>query len=432
MLIVSIVMATQRTLSEWVEYIQTLHHRQIDLSLDRVASVLQRIAPAVLPFKVVAIAGTNGKGSTAEILASIYRAGGYRVGKYTSPHLVIFNERINIDGCSVSDAGLLASFERIESKRAGVPITFFEFTTLVALDLFLHADLDIVVLEVGLGGRMDAVNIIDSDVAVITNVSLDHMAWLGDTVDQISIEKSGIARANKPCLVGMSSPPSSLIGACQDAAAELEIIGREFHYVDCRDEWAFVSDTEKMSGLPLPFGQNGVQLNNAALAVRVSQKLRSNLPLTHESIRLGISTAQLLGRCQVLQYDPLIILDVAHNEASLARLATFVRNHSVKRNTIAVCGLLKDKAIVNSLRHIEPFINHWHLASIDDERGSSADDLSLILQQELGVARQSLDCHGDANAAYAQALQTLTAGDCVVVFGSFFIVGDILATLNNE
>lgn len=428
----SFVMAIQRTLLEWVEYIQTLHHRQIDLSLDRVASVFQRFAPDVLPFKVVAIAGTNGKGSTAEILASIYRAGGYRVGKYTSPHLVTFNERINVNGRMVSDADLLASFERVESKRADVAITFFEFGTLVALDLFLRADLDLIVLEVGLGGRMDAVNVIDSDVAVITNVSLDHMGWLGDTVEQIAVEKSGIARAKKPCIVGMAAPPSSLIGACQDTAAELEMIGREFRYEDCRGDWTFVSDTEKITGLPLPFRQNGVQLNNASLAVRVGQKLQSDLPLMQDSIRLGISSAKLLGRCQVLQYDPMVILDVAHNEASVARLSTFVRNHGVKGNIIAVCGFLKDKAIVNSLRHIEPFIKHWHLASIDGERGSCAEELSRLLQRELDVARQSLDCYGDAKAAYAEALQTLTAGDCVVVFGSFFIVGDILAALNNE
>jgi len=424
-------MTVQRTLPEWVDYIQTLHHRQIDLSLDRIGTVYRRLVPSELPFKVISIAGTNGKGSTAEIIASIYRAGGYQVGKYTSPHLVNFNERININGEAVCDAQLLVSFERIEAARGAVAITFFEFGTLLAVDLFLGAGLDIAIMEVGLGGRMDAVNVIDADVAAITNISLDHTAWLGNSVDEIALEKSGIARAAKPCLVGMQKPPSALHVACHETGAQLETLGEEFSCTLSGDEqWTFSSPVGDITGLTLPYGQTGVQLENAALAIRASEKLARYLPITERAICFGVERARLPGRCQIWQTQPLIVLDVAHNEASVNRLASFVNSCDVKGEVVAVCGMLKDKEISDSLSKIAPEVSAWHLASIDGERGSSSNQLSLTLIGELGINESNVVCYDRVEDAYADALKTLTADDCLLVFGSFYIVGDILRMLD--
>lgn len=423
----------RRTLPEWVDYIQTLHHRQIDLSLERVDLVYRRLAPEGVPFKVISIAGTNGKGSTAELLASIYRSSGYKVGKYTSPHLVAFNERININGCSVSDSELLASFERVEQARMDVPITFFEFGTLLAIDLFLRANLDVVIMEVGLGGRMDAVNILDADVALITNISLDHTAWLGDTVEKIAVEKSGIARADQPCLLGMREPPQSLIRACEEVGAEMETIGAEF---DCTwrggGRWLFTSLSQEIADLSLPLGQAGVQLNNASLAIRATEKLHHYLPVSAEGIRRGLSRASLAGRCQVLQEQPLIILDVSHNQASVLRLRDFLCSQNVKGNIVAVCGMLKDKEIARSLQQLQGSVDSWHLASIAGERGTSGQELSTIMIEQVGVTASDIVCHDRAEQAYRAACATLTADDCLLVFGSFYVVGDILRLLNDE
>jgi len=219
-----------RTLQQWVDYIQTLHHRQIDLSLDRVREVYLRLIPADTPFTVISIAGTNGKGSTAEMLSSIYTQAGYNVGKYTSPHLVYFNERYLINGQMVDDAELLAAFEKIEAVRGDVPITFFEFGTLIAIELFRQADIDIAVMEVGLGGRKDAVNVLDPDVAIITSISIDHTAWLGDNTDDISYEKVGIARPEVPCIVGINQPSTRITDYCDEIGANCLIVDQNFSY----------------------------------------------------------------------------------------------------------------------------------------------------------------------------------------------------------
>jgi len=424
-------MNSQRSLAEWIAYIQTLHHRDIDMSLDRVECVYRNLAPNGIPFKVCSIAGTNGKGSTAALLASIYRAGGYRVGKYTSPHLVRFNERININGEAVSDAPLLASFERIESLRGGVPLTFFEFTTLVALDLFLASNVDVAIMEVGLGGRLDAVNVLDADVAAITNISLDHTAWLGDTIVEIAMEKSGIARAERPCVVGTHEAPVSLLDACRSRGAELAVLGSQFtHEKATSGGWAFASSGQVITGLPFPFDQAGVQLDNAALALKVSECLSDVLPLNVADIRSGLASATLAGRCHIIQQSPLVILDVAHNEASIDRLADFVKSCEVVGNVVAVCGMLKDKEIADSLKKIVSLVDTWQLATIAGERGSDSQDLFDILTHELNVSQSKVICYEQVERAYDDAFRSLSANDCLLVFGSFYIVGDILRLLD--
>ena len=424
-----------RTVAQWVDYIQTLHCREIDLSLDRVQQVYRNLIPNGVDFKVISIAGTNGKGSTAEMLAAIYRAEGYSVGKYTSPHLVRFNERINLQGQPVSDQELLEALERVEQARDDIALTYFEFGTLAAIDLFAQSEVDIAVLEVGLGGRLDAVNILDADVAIITSLSIDHTAWLGNTIDQIAVEKAGIARAQRPCLVGIRQPPDSLTEACRKVAADLQLLGREFdNQIAGEDAWIYKSDHVSYSELPLPYGQRGVQIDNASLAMRAVECMIDELPVTAAAIKKGLREAHIAGRCQIVKNDPLVIVDVSHNEASVARLREFVVNQKVRGKVFAVCGMLKDKEIAAALMQLNPVVNQWCFASINNERGTSADELVDVFTAEVDPATDSdrLERADNVCEAFDRLYSTLTADDCLLVFGSFFVAGDILRMLENS
>jgi len=332
-----------RSLQQWVDYIQTLHCREIELTLERVREVYLRLYPQGVPFKVVSVSGTNGKGSTSELISAIYRAAGYSVGKYTSPHLISFNERVNIQGIEIGDQALLDAFERVESVREDTTLTFFEYGTLVAIDCFVTAGVDIAVMEVGLGGRLDAVNILDAAVAVVTSISIDHTSWLGDTIEKIAVEKAGIARSNRPCLIGMQNPPASLLKECHRIGAIVRQSGKdfEFDYKSGESVWGWRSTLAEYCDLPLPYGQSGVQLSNAALALQVVTEMHEELSVTQDDIYSGLASASIFGRRQVLQKDPLIILDVAHNESSVNALAEFLSTLEVKGEVIAVCGMLK-------------------------------------------------------------------------------------------
>ena len=420
----------QRSVEQWVQYIQGLHHRQIDLSLERVRDVYKRLLPDGLASKVITLAGTNGKGSTAELLASIYRQAGYRVGKYTSPHLVSFNERTVINGEAVTDKSLLESFQHIEQARGDIPITFFEYGTLLALDLFSKSKVDIAIMEVGLGGRLDAVNILNHDVSVITSIAKDHTAWLGNTIEEIAYEKAGVARADKPLIVGIASPPATIVKHAADVDARLKLVDRDFSYRLDRNgkTWNWHNDDAALQRLPLPYGQAGVQLNNGALALQAVSQLQVGLPVSYDQIRMGIEKAEVLGRCQVIQTRPLIVLDVSHNESSVLRLTQFIKSiyHGGGR-VLAVCGMLRDKEVEASLAQISPIVNAWYLASIDNERGASAVEIESKVAQ---TSERSIHCFDFVEQAYENALTSLTEHDCLLVFGSFHIVGDILSHLD--
>lgn len=417
----------EMSLDQWVEYIQTLHVREIELSLERVRDVYLRLYPDGMRCKIISLSGTNGKGSTAELCASIYRQAGYCVGKFTSPHLVHFNERININGDPVNERDLLASFVRIESVRADIPITFFEFGTLLAIDLFECAKVDVAIMEVGLGGRLDSVNILDADVAITTSVAIDHTAWLGDTIEEIAYEKAGIARANKPYIVGMTKPPITLIDHANDIDADLQILDKDFNYHLDGSRWTWLSsDGVRYEKLPLPFSQTGVQLSNCALALQAITQLQASLVVAERYIAAGIEAANLSGRCQVIEREPLIICDVSHNEASTQRLAEFLKTQFSPKPSakcIAVCGMLKDKEITASLNQIASMVDCWHAATIHNERGASAHEIADHLKS---ITKTEVLCYDSAKLAYESAKSTLTEHDCLVVFGSFHIVGDIL------
>lgn len=425
--------------ADWVDYIQTLHAREIELSLERVREVYQVICPLGVPFKVISVAGTNGKGSTAEILSSIYRASGVRVAKFTSPHLVRFNERFNIGGKDVGDQELLKAFRLVEQARGEVPITYFEYGLLLAVALFKGAKVDVAVMEVGLGGRLDAVNILDADVAIVTSIALDHTDWLGDTLEKIAYEKAGIARSNTPCLVGLREPQTSMMEHFNNIGAVPHIIGQDFDFSKAEiDTWAYRSNDCSHSDLPLPLGQAGVQLINASLAIRAVEMLNHALPVTHAMLQEGLTSANLAGRCQVLSVSPLTVLDVSHNEASVQRLADFLSSRSIKGQMVAVCGMLKDKEVVASLSCLAELIDQWHFATINAERGATASYLADCLvaastasgpRFDDNLESNSVSLYADIESAYNAAIETLTENDCLVVFGSFYVVGDIIKEL---
>lgn len=423
----------QRSVEQWMEYIQTLHFREIEMGLERVNEVYQRLIPEGVNYSVISIAGTNGKGSTAEMLSSIYDAAGYQVGKFTSPHLVEYGERFCVNGKVAPDKELLTAFERIENARAEIPLTYFEFGTLMAIELFHAAEVDLAIMEVGMGGRLDAVNILDADIAVITSISIDHTGWLGNSVDEIAPEKMGIARAGRPCIVGLTELSPKMQTVASEIGFQLQQIGNEFSYSHNSTDtnWSYRSEQNNYIDLPLPFSQSGVQLSNASLALR-SVELFSNLhPVSIQQIRQGLSKAQLLARCQIINTKPYVVVDVAHNESSIARLAEFLIKLNGARY-VAVCGMLKDKEIAKSMSHLYDLIEDWHLATIDNERGSSAEDLQAILQKEVFLEPRNTHCYENVNEAFICAKNTLSEHDVLVVFGSFLIAGDILQALGDH
>jgi dihydrofolate synthase/folylpolyglutamate synthase len=420
-----------RSVAQWVDYIQTLHHREIELSLQRVRDVFLRMFADGLPFKVISLSGTNGKGSTAELLASIYHQAGYRVGKFTSPHLVDFNERFSVNGDSIDDQRLLQSFDRVEAYRENTPITFFEFGTLLAIDLFANSQVDVAIMEVGLGGRLDSVNILDADVSIVTSVSIDHTAWLGSTIEQIAFEKVGIARKGRPLVLGLTEAPDSMIGYASTLSAQVRQIGKQFNYAQLSDDNSWQWSTSKMTlaNLPLPFQQRGVQLSNCSVALEAVRLMSDHFPVDRDGICKGIERARIIGRCQLLSRKPDVVLDVSHNQSSVARLSQFLctlGNHQTPAfagRTVAVCGMLRDKEIAISLKQIADQIDDWHVATINNDRGSLASEIGAVLSSISASRVSQYDCVRDA---YDAALNTLTADDRLVVFGSFHIVGDIL------
>jgi len=429
------------TIEQWFDYIQTLHSSEIELGIERVNEVYRRLYPAGMACKIISVAGTNGKGSTSELLSSIYHQAGYRVGKFTSPHLIDFGERYVINGCNAGEQAMLAAFNKIESVRGNTPITFFEYGALLAVELFSAAKVDVAIMEVGLGGRLDAVNMLDADLSIVTSISVDHTAWLGSSIEGIAREKVGIARANKPCVVGIEKTPQSIVDYCVEIGAQLHTIGQQFGFTydsQKAEQWdCWFDDQTSLAALPLPYQQDGVQLSNASVALQAVKLLLNSLPVTNESIYDGVRKAVILARCQVLSVEPLIVLDVAHNESSVTRLKSFVLNKLKAAepciNVTAVCGMLKDKEIASSLAILAPIVDQWHFAGIDNERGASAaylkQELALSAEMPVGVPSEGITCHDKIITAYNHALKTIKPNDVIIVFGSFFVAGDILRSL---
>ncbi len=400
--------------------------RDIELGLDRVAAVHTDMGCPVLAGRVVTIGGTNGKGSSAAMLEAIYEAAGYRTGAYTSPHLHEYRERVRLRGEAVAEARMLSALEAVEAVRHGRPLTYFEFGTLAAFWLFAQQALDVVLLEVGLGGRLDAVNLIDADVALVTNVALDHQAWLGDDREKIGREKAGIFRPGRPAICGESAPPASLVRVADELGADLRLAGRDFHHQSRADAWEWSGRASERNALPLPSLRGSHQLNNAAAALAVLEALQADLPVDQRGVRAGLLAARLPGRAEVWPGTLATwVLDVAHNPAAAACLAQTLGDQYVSGKTYAVLGALADKDVAGMIDALVERIDHWILCGIAEGRGLSAEQLAFKVSPDI---EHSL--HEDVEQGLNQLADKLRGEDRVVVLGSFLTVAAARDWLN--
>lgn len=416
-----------RTLSDWLAWIETLHPRSIELGLERVHAVLDKMGLRRPPYAAIAITGTNGKGSTTAMCEGILRCAGYKVGAYTSPHLIAYNERVRIDGRNATDAELCNAFERIEAARGAVPLTYFEFGTLAAFDIFRDANIDIAVLEIGMGGRLDAVNAIDADAAVVTAVDIDHVAWLGATREAIGREKAGVFRSGRVAVCGDPDPPRVIADEAARIGATLLQIGRDFHIERSGTEWTWRRGIRLRAGLPYPSLRGDYQLYNAASALTALDALAERFPVTQANVRDGLISAVIPGRFQVLPGRPVRVLDVAHNAQAARSLAATLRQQIVPGRTLAVFGMLKDKDIAAVIAALAGVAHRWYAATLDVPRGATAAQLTESLKAA-GIAAPARE-FDDVHRAYAAALGDAGEDDRIVIFGSFHTVGDILAAL---
>lgn len=413
-------------LGPWLEWQQTAHPRSIDLGLERVARVLGRTGWGGLRAPVVTVGGTNGKGSCVALLEAILAAGGYRVGAFTSPHFVDYRERIRIDGHWASEASLIAAFERIADALGEDSLTFFEFNTLAALLVFETAAPDAIVLEVGLGGRLDAVNVVDADVAVIVSVGLDHVEYLGPDVESIGREKAGIFRAGRPAVCGMPEPPQSVLAAAAALGAAVRLRERDFVGEECDDgRWNYRDARGQLDGLPLPALQGVAQVGNAATALAALRELAQRLPLAREAVERGLSQVRLPGRFQRIAAPAGFewVLDVAHNPDAAAVLAANLARHPAPGRTFAVCGMLSDKDVSAVLSALQGRIDRWFAAATDGPRGLGDAELAA----RASAAGIAMTPSGSVRDAMLAAAREARAGDRIVVFGSFHTVGPALS-----
>lgn len=431
---------TARTLADWLAFIERQHPKTIAMGLERVRAVADAMAsPSLMPSRpaphVITVGGTNGKGSTVAFIESIARAAGLRVGAYTSPHLLRYNERVRIDGADADDAALVAAFEAVEAARGGMPgggvaLTYFEYGTLAALWLFARSDLDLVVLEVGLGGRLDAVNIVDADVAVITTVDLDHQDWLGDDIETIGAEKAGIARAWKPLVLGDDDPPSRVLGHAYAIGASAIRIGCDFFFeaIDA-ERWRWREIGCELD-LPMPRLAAPVQLRNAAVAIAALRALPVELP--ERAIAAGVRDARVAARLQRFERDGVeILIDVGHNPQAARALAAWLETMPVPGPTFAVFAALADKDIAGVVDALADPIDRWWLAGLADA-GPRGLDVDAFAERLSGTAAAGGERGTTVAAALAAARAAMVPGGRVLVFGSFHTAAAALAALAGD
>lgn len=430
--------ALPNTLDGWLSLLEArAGAAQIQLGLERVASVLNRLQLPRPPL-VITVGGTNGKGSVCAMLEAILKAAGYRVGCYTSPHLLRYNERVRIDGEMVSDDALVHAFQQVEAARGDTPLTYFEQGTLAAWSIFAQAELDVIVLEVGLGGRLDAVNVIDSDCAIVTSVAIDHVDFLGSSREQIGFEKAGIFRAGCPAICGDPQPPASLLEHAASIGAPLWLSGRDFGFGGDRQQWGYwryaapgrEGDLVKRGGLAYPALRGANQLLNASAVITALEVLRTRLPVSMQAIRQGLMLVEVPGRFQILPGQPTVVLDVAHNPQAAGVLAENLSNMGFYPETHAVIGMLSDKDVASVLALLKPRVDHWYFASLPGSRGLPAAEVQRIWQSVSGEA--SGKCFDSPAQALRAAREQASEGDRIVALGSFLVVADLLNEIDAE
>ena len=421
-------------LAERLARIGGLHPKTIELGLDRVREVAARMR-LQLPGTKIVVAGTNGKGSTCAMLESILLASGYRVGCYTSPHLVRFNERARLDGVPASDEALIEQLDAVEAARGDVALTWFEYTTLAILKLFERAAPDALVLEIGLGGRLDAVNLVDADCAIVCCIDIDHAEFLGDTREQIGWEKAHVYRTGRPAICTDPVPPQTLVDYAAEIGADLWRFGRDFNYAGDRQQWSYGGRSQRRNSLAYPALRGANQLLNASGALAALESLRDRLPVTAGAVRQGFATVELPGRFQVLAGRPSIVLDVAHNPHAVAHLAANLDGMGFFPYTYAVFGMLGDKDVAGAVAHLRERVDHWLCVDLPGPRGTKAEDLARILRETVGIvpghgrdAERTISCHGSPAQALAAAKGRADENDRIVAFGSFLTVADVLAS----
>jgi dihydrofolate synthase/folylpolyglutamate synthase len=415
---------------KWQDIRKAWSDKPIQLGLERVARVREALGLAMSPPVVITVGGTNGKGSTCAMLEAMLIAAGYRVGCYTSPDFLHFGERIRVNGVPATDEQLQSGFEFVISDGGAQALSAFELETLAALKIFEDAALDVWILEVGLGGRLDAVNIIDADVAIVTSVDLDHKEYLGDTREAISFEKAGIFRTGRAAICGDPVPPQSLIRHAEGIGADLWLLGRDFNYMGDKQQWNYGGREQRRNALAYPALRGANQLLNAASALAALEALRMRLPVGAQEVRIGLATVELPGRFQVMPGRPTVILDVAHNPHAAATLAQNLDNMGFYRYTYAVFGAMRDKDIAGMLTHLKGRIDHWCLTELPLPRAAKASELEAHLQTAGIVAPQdgesSIASFDSPAKAYANALSRAGENDRIAVFGSFVTVAGVM------
>lgn len=414
-------------LADWLSWQETLHPNAIDLGLDRLRRTLDKLEWRRPACPVITVGGTNGKGSSVALLARILTEAGRRVGTFTSPHLVEYNERITLAGQQVSDASLIAAFERIDAARGTDTLTFFEFNTLAALLVFETAGLDVIVLEVGMGGRLDAVNVVDADAALVTSIALDHCEWLGNTVEAIGREKAGIFRPSRPAVLGSRNMPESVFTAAAALGSRVLWLGREFDYVRAGARWSWRGQHQRWDDLPAPSLIGDIQYDNAAAVLAVLESLSASLRVDRGAIERGLISTQLIGRFQiVVDREVEWILDVAHNPAAAHTLAAQLGGRATRGRTIAVCGMLGDKDIEGVAAELAGRFDAWIVGGLTGARAIAPEQIAERLRS--GGAEVS-DVAPDIIEACVRARTTAKPGDRIVVFGSFLAVAPVLEWL---
>ncbi|HZJ98005.1 MAG TPA: bifunctional tetrahydrofolate synthase/dihydrofolate synthase [Oligella sp.] len=430
----SIVPTSSSSLEQWLSYLEQLHSQEIDLGLARIKQVAERLNTDWDGIKIV-VGGTNGKGSTCAMLEAIYLAAGYQVGLYTSPHLIRFNERIRLNGDQASDEQIVGQFARIEEARGKISLSYFEYTTLAAILLFKESNTQVAIFEVGLGGRLDAVNIIDADCSIITSIAIDHVSYLGDNREQIAWEKAHIYRKDKPAICADPEPPQTLIDYATEIGADLQLFGRDFNFSGDQLQWTFSGKNQRRNALGYPSLRGANQLINAAASLAAIEALKMSVPVPNQSIRQGLLQVDLPGRFQILPGQPTTVLDVAHNPHAAAVLQHNLHAMSYFPYTTAVFAMLNDKDADEVIKSLAKSIDYWYCATLSGERGLSGEELAdkinnLIPKDKDGLPK--VEVFESPRLAYEAAKERSQLEDRIVVFGSFLTVADVLEHLQSS
>lgn len=415
------------SLPEWLAWQEKLHFTEIDPGLTRIGAVWQAlVAGRPLPFKVVTVAGTNGKGSTVALLAACLRTAGYKTGSYTSPHLLRYNERIAVNDEPATDSQICNAFAQIDAARKDISLTYFEFATLAAALIFSEQQVDVAILEVGMGGRLDAVNLFDADLALITPISLDHMQWLGDNREKIGFEKAGILRSHRPLVCSEQHPPQSVLTSAQNLNVPTFVADQDFSYQADANSWHWQSKSQQYVALPLPALHGRYQLQNSAAVLMAVQLLAEQgmAKMNESAIRNGLKNVRLSGRFQIIPGRIQRIFDVTHNQQGAENLATVLSETPCQGKTLAVFAMLRDKDSAAVFRALHESVDHWYLGGLDGERGQSADLLAESLKS--AVSDASFTTEESVEKVYLKAMQCANTGDRLLIFGSFHTVEAVM------